>query len=446
MKEALSTELERLIEAGQLSEAAGVLAEEHPADAAELLVELEPEEAREVLSALPAEKALPVFTELPVTYQEELFELLGQEEAAALVAAMPHDERADLLKEVPPALSERIIRLLAQADRDDVRRMMSYPEGTVGAVMTSEYAMLPPDVTAGEALRRLRVVAPDSETIYYVYVVEGDRRLVGVVSLRDLVLAPPGRPVRDLMNEDVISVKVTDDAEEAAEVLGKYDLIALPVVDDSGRLVGIVTFDDVLDIVEQEATEDIYRLAAAGEPVEDYMRAGAVRLARQRIPWLAVLVVAGMLSSYVMKRLQAPLESMVALSFFIPLLLGSAGNAGTQAATTVVRGLATGALRERDVGRLVLKEGLVGLIVALGMGVLAAARVLLAERSLLLAVNVAATMVGAVTLANALGALLPPLFQRLRLDPALMSAPLITTICDVSTLAIYLGLATLLFR
>lgn len=419
----------------------GFCREAHPATVADLLSQLEPTEIKQALELVELPTRAQIFSHLDLELQARLVSLLDREAMARLLEEMPHDRRVDLVQALDEELREDILPLVARAERADIRRLASYPEDTAGALMTTDYAALPPDITVREALERLRLQAPDRETIYYVYVVDERRRLIGFVSLKDLILARPQRLVRDVMHTDVISVRAEDDREHVADVIGHYDLLAVPVVNGEGVLVGIITVDDIVEVLEEEATEDIYHYGAAGEHV-DYLEASPWQIARQRLTWLVILVVAALFSSFVLKQFSGVLTAIGALAYFIPLLCGSGGNAGTQTSTVIIRGLATGEILPRQALRVATKEAAVALLVGLGMGVLAAGQAWLVTGDPRLSLTVGLAMLSAVVVAKVIGGLLPIALQRLGLDPALMSAPLITTVLDSLTLTIYLTLAT----
>ena len=448
----LVPELRELLKGNDLTTIKEVLEEMHPATAAELLSGLEPEEIVRVLPSLNIQFQADVFGHFEMPLQVALVEDQGRRPMAQLLEEMSPDDRADLVQALPEEVQQELLPLLARAERIDIRRLVAYPEDTVGAVMTTDYATLPEDITAGEALQRLRTVAPDAETIYYIYVTDAERRLKGVFSLKTLILARPDRKISKLMITDVISVRADDDQETVAQEIAKYNWLAMPVVDETRRLVGLVTVDDVIDVIEDEADEDIYHLGAAGKPLEGYFQVNPFRMAGQRLPWLLVLIFVGFISAAVLQRFSGFLEGMgtaatVLIMSFIPLLLGSGGNAGCQTTTVVVRGLATGELEPRNVLRIFRKELVVALVVGLALAILAAGRAVLMSKGsdtlhvYDLALTVALAMMITVVIAKSLGSLLPLMFQKIGLDPALMSAPLITTILDVVTLTVYLLLA-----
>jgi len=415
---------------------------------ADLLSGLDPEEILQVLRACELPTQAEVFSQFELELQAQLVPLIDREETAHLLEEMPHDLRVDLVQALDEEVRENILPLVARAERTDIRRLSSYPEDTAGALMTTDYAALPPDLTVSEALERLRHQAPDRETIYSVYVIDEQRRLIGFVSLKDLILARPSRLVREVMYTDVISVRADQDREEVADIIGHYDLLAVPVVNGEGVLVGIVTVDDIVEVLEEEATEDMYHYGAAGEHL-DYLSASPLSIARQRLPWLIILVLAAFLSGFVLEQFSPVWTALAPLMIFIPLLMDSGGNAGTQSTTVIVRALATGEVALADHFRVLRKEAIVGLLMGVVMGVLAAGRAWFVKTdghfgNLHLCVTVGLAMVCAVVLAKTLGGLLPIALKRLGFDPALMSAPLITTILDSLTLTIYFTLAAVI--
>ncbi|HEY2253934.1 MAG TPA: magnesium transporter, partial [Planctomycetaceae bacterium] len=347
-----------------------------------------------------------------------------------------------LLKNMDPAQVELLMPLFAQAERGDIRKLLSYPEHSAGSIMTTDYASLPEGITAREALAQLRSQAPDRETIYYVYVLDHARHLHGFVSLRKLFLARPDALVSELMDKDVISVRVDEDQEVVANKIARYDFIAMPVVDDQGRLVGIVTHDDVLDVVQQEATEDAHLMGAVA-PLEDgYMDTPFFTLAWKRGIWLVLLLVAGFGTSEVLSHYNKETERWEWLVWFLPLVLASGGNAGSQSATLVIRALALGQLNRETqlrIGRRELMTGFVlgGTMALLGF-IFASFHVVKADAAV-----VAGTVALVVTLGTVNGTLLPIALKRLGFDPALMSNPLIASLSDILGVLIYYNVALL---
>ena len=437
-------ELRQLLAARDHETVREVFADLHPSDGAELISGLVPHEILDILAIIGNRSSIEIFEQLDLAVQKVCLEEADPKAILPFIEEMSSDDRVDLIKEVEPEIADRLMPLLAQAERDDIRRLLAYEEGTAGAIMTTEYASVDKDITATEALNRLRMQAPNKETVYYVYVVDHDRRLKGFVTLKDVLLAPPNQKIEQIMEEDVISVSIDENVEEVADKISHYDFLAIPVIDNDRRLVGIVTVDDILDVVEEEATEDIYHLAAAGKPL-DYLNTGIFKIAKERILWLFILVLTGFVAGAVMQRFQSQLTAVIALVFFIPVLSGTGGNAGTQTTTVIIRGLATGELEMKDIFRILFKEIRVALLVGLAMGVLTAIRAILTSPDPRLVVPLSLTvglaMVGCVILAIAAGAILPILFKKIGLDPALMSGPFISSLMDVFTLLLYLGLA-----
>ncbi len=426
------------------------LRDQHPADVAAALEDLGPVEAARVLLALPERRQAELFGYLEPTIQVELARQLARSDLARLITAMSHDERADLFKRLSVEQQQALLPGLAHAEREDIRNLASYPEGTAGSVMTSDYASLAPDATAREAIDTLRREAPDKETIYDAYVVDDRRMLVGVVALRDLLVADDATRVGDIMRTDVVFARAEDPREEVARKIADYDLLALPVVDGNNMLVGIVTADDALDVEIERATRDFRRIGAVQEglghkgavlPPVTIKDASIWLLYRMRIVWLVVLVFGNIFSGAGIAYFEDTIAAYVALVFFLPLLIDSGGNAGSQAATLMVRALATGDVRLRDwtgmIGKEVLVAGLLGVTMAAAVSVIGVVR-----GGPEIAAVVAAAMVLIVIVGSTIGMSLPFLLWRLKLDPASASAPLITSIADAVGVLIYFMVAT----
>lgn len=413
----------------------------HPANIATCISELEGADIWRVLSALSTERRTEVFGYLPPAEQVKLANSLNRRNLAEIFLHMSSDERADLFNRLAPDQQEALLPGLAQAERDDIRNLASHEEGTAGAIMASEYATLTPQLTAFDAIQRLRHEAPDKETIYQAYVIDNERRLLGTVSLRDLIVAPTSARVADLMVEDVIFSQVADPQEEVAHKISKYDLIALPIVDHEHRLVGIVTYDDAMDVAEEEATEDFHRVGTVGKLDGSVRDAGIPLLYRKRVFWLVALVFGNLLSAASIAHYEDTIASYIVLVFFLPLLIASAGNAGAQSSTLMVRALSTGDVELRDWGRMLGREfvvaGLLGLTMAIIISTIGAAR-----GGPEIAAVVGLTMVAVVIIGSVLGMSLPFLLSRFKLDPATASVPLVTSIADVTGVLIYFSVAT----
>jgi magnesium transporter len=313
-------------------------------------------------------KQAAIFAYFPLEWQVQMAEGVGRPEMARLIEAMSHDDRADLLRKLEPRVREGLLRLVDEADRRDIAKLVNYAENTAGALMTTDYAWLPANISAEEALERLRLQAPDSETIYYIYVVDDQRRLLGVLSLRDLIMAQRRAMLRDVMETQIVTVHDTDDREKVARDMGEYDLLAIPVVDADGRLVGIVTADDVLDVVESEATEDIHRMGAVGPLEENYLEASFVTIWRKRAVWLACLFFAELFTFSALAHFEDAIAEVVVLSLFVPLCISTGGNSGSQAATLITRAMALGQVKNSDWFRVLRHEIGMGLVLGLTLG------------------------------------------------------------------------------
>src|SRR5262245_53419997 len=355
----------------------------HPATVAETLTgEFGAEDVWRFLQHASIANQAAVFAYLPIEMQVELVEAGGRQHMARLIERMSHDDRADLLRRLPTPVAEGLLRLVDEADRRDIATLTRYPENTAGALMTTDYAWLPADINVADALERLRLQAPNSETIYYVYVLGEQRRLLGVVSLRDLILARRDARLRDIMETDMVAVNVRDDREKVAQEMARYDLLAMPVRDDDGRLVGIVTHDDVMDVVVQEATEDVHRLGGVGPLTENYLEANFTAIWRRRAVWLACLFVAELFTFTALASFEDAIAEVVVLSLFVPLCISTGGNSGSQAATLITRAMALGQVTLRDWFRVLRHELLMGLVLGLTLGVIGFGRAALTPESI----------------------------------------------------------------
>ncbi len=438
---ALSEAIRVSLETGDQEHLRRILDERHESDVAQVLAALPPGAAIAALQLMDLDARATLFGYLPHSNQVKLARDLSRRELADIVSAMSHDERADLFKNLDEKDRRTLLPALAQAEREDLRKLAAYPEGTVGSVMTSDYAALTPALKVGRALSELRIQAPDSETIYIAFIVDETRRLVGVVSLRDLLLARPGAQVSDLMTTAVVQIAADAPREEAVRLIAHYDLLALPVVNDDGQLVGIVTQDDAMDVQEEEATEDFHRVGTVQKLSGSVRSASVFLLYRARIVWLLLLVFGSIFSGIGIAFFEHTIAAYVVLVFFLPLLIGSGGNAGSQSSTLMVRALATGDVRFADwgvmIGREVIVAALLGLTMATAVSVLGFVR-----GGFQVAAVVAASMVLIVLAGSLIGLSLPFLLARFRLDPATASAPLVTSITDVLGVLIYFTIAT----
>lgn len=408
-------------------------------DLADVLEQLEPTLGWRLLERLP--NRAEVFTYFEPEQQVRLAREFPRVTLAKLVSEMPADERVDLFKHFDQSQRDTLLPALAQAEREDIRKLSAYIEGTAGSLMTSDYALLKKDMSVAQALISLRTEAPDAETIYHTYVIDEQRKLIGVVSLRDLILADVGKSVKDLMVSDVVSAIATDDQEDIAKKIARYDLLALSITDEHGVLIGIVTYDDAMDVVSEEATDDIHKSAGVSTIVGNLKDASIGLLYRKRVFWLVLLVFGNLFSGAGIAHFEDMIAANIVLVFFLPLLVDSGGNAGAQSATLMVRALATGEVVMRDWLYLVSREVLVAL--ALGCTMAAAVSVIgFIRGDETVALVLALSMVTIVLIGCMIGMSLPFVLSRFNLDPASASAPLITSVCDAVGVVIYLFIAS----
>ncbi|RME88566.1 MAG: magnesium transporter [Anaerolineae bacterium] len=430
------------LERGDFDSAIQVIEALKGPDQAKLFSELDDEEQTELLPKLDLSDSADILEDMDEGEAAKLAASLPTETVARIVDEMEPDEAADLLGDLPPQRARDVLARLE--DPEEIRPLLYHPDDSAGGLMTSEFLALRPLMTAQEAIEALRAWNPDTETVYYLFVVDEAKRLVGVVSLRQLVLARPGTLIRDIMDPDVIHVRLGTDQEEVAHLMSHYDLLALPVVDDEGVLLGIITVDDVMDVIEDEATEDIQRLGGAEPLDQPYLETGVLTVARKRIGWLMLLFVTGTLTGTVLRLFENELQAVVALSFYVPLLIGTGGNAGSQTTSTIIRALGVGDIEWKDALRTLWHEWRTGLVLGLGMALMAYIRAVTWDAPPLLALTVSLASFIIVLWANSLGALLPVLADRLGIDPATVSGPVMSTLVDATGLFIYLSIAKLL--
>lgn len=364
-------EVRLMLEENDLAGMRAFLESLHPATVADSLSgDLEVEQVWKFLENTNIRNQAAIFEYFPIEWQVKLVEGTGRERMAHLIEQMSHDDRVDLLRRLMPRVADSLLRLVDEADRRDIATLYRQSENTAGGLMTTDYAWLPPHLTATEALDRLRLQAPTSETIYYIFVLDDEHRLLGVVSLRDLILAPRHALLRDLMETNIVSVRVSDDREQVAKDMARYDLLAVPVVDENNRMVGIITHDDVIDVVVQEATEDVLRLGGVGPLAENYLKASFVTVWRKRAFWLACLFLAELFTFTALAHFEDAISEMVVLSLFVPLVLSTGGNSGSQAATLITRSMALGQVQLKDWLHVFRHELLLGLALGGTLGLI----------------------------------------------------------------------------
>ena len=450
----LVPELREMLAKGETSALKNFCEETHPETIAEMLSGLETSEIWSILKLLTVPLRAEIITHFDFDIQVELVTGQNRKDMAQLIEEMPPDDRADLVQRLDENVRDEILPLIAKAEREDIRKLLEYKEGTAGAVMSTEYAALKPSITIAEAIENLRAQAAGRETIYYVYVVDDDRRLIGFVSLKDLIIAKPSLKVSEIMHKDIISINVNEDQEEAARKIQKYDLIAIPVVDEKNALVGIITHDDALDIITQEQTEDMEKFMAisGSHEIGDYLKMSPLEHFRKRVFWIIALTFMGFISGAVIHRFEATLMSMMILAFYMPMLADTGGNTGSQAATLVVRALALKQICSRDFVRIVLKELLVGFLLAGTLWLIVFLRVIIMSSSVSLpsghslakVASVIASALGIqIVSSTIIGAMLPLAAKALKFDPAVVASPAITTVVDITGLIIYFSVATI---
>lgn len=423
----------------------------HPAAVASALEEFTPEEVWRVLAQTSIQNQAAIFEYFPIEFQVEMVEGAGRQHIAKLIEQMSPDDRADLLRRLMPRVAEALLRLVDEADRRDIAQLVKFDENTAGAMLTTDYAWVPAHITVSEAIDRLRLQAPDKETIYYIFVLDEGRKLQGVVSLRELILAPRYQHIRDLMERAPIKVHVNDDREKVAQELARYDLLAIPVVDDDNRLVGIVTHDDVIDVVVEEATEDVHRMGGVGTVDENYLEARFVTLWRKRAVWLACLFGAELLTFTAMAAYEDALKAVVVLSLFIPLILSTGGNSGSQAATLIIRAMSLGQVSPSQWWRVMRHEVLMGLALGLTLGTIGYLRAVVTPETVLgnvnrweLALVIGFSVAMICVWGTLIGSSLPLVFRSVGIDPAFAASPFVATLVDVTGIIIYFNIALLI--
>lgn len=423
-----------------------VLPELRAVDLSEIFQELIEEDddlpsVLELFECLPLERRANVLGYLLGDFQLQVVQAIPDGSLLSVLEEMGSDERADLFNLLDEDRKESLLRRMARQEREDLKRMASYEEGTAGAIMTSDYVAIPSGMTVSQAMMRVRQTAPDAETVYQLYVIDSQGKLAGTLSLRQLMVARPGAKVDDIMINDVISVIVDEVQEHVARLVARYDMLAVPVIDHDARLVGIVTHDDAMDVVEEEATEDFHKGMSIGQLEDGVSRVPLWSLYRKRVTWLVLLVFANLFSGAGIAYFEDTIAAQVVLVFFLPLLIGSGGNAGAQAATLMVRGMATGDVGVKDWGKLLGRELMVAGALGLTMA-LAVAPIGVMRGGEAVAMVVATSMVTIVLFGSLLGMCLPFILNRVGWDPATASAPLVTTLIDASGVLIYFSIAT----
>ena len=421
------------------------MADMNTADIAAAFEELEEEELLKIFRILPKDLAADVFSYLEVDSQQYIITRLSDKDAAGIIDNLMADDATDFLEEMPANVVKKILAHASAETRRDINHLLRYPEDSAGSIMTVEYVDLKENMTVEEAVSRIRKVGVDSETINICYVLDSQRMLIGTVALRYLLISPPDAIIGDIMHENVVYLNTLMDQEEVARAFQKYDFTAMPVVDNENRLVGIITVDDVVDILQEEATEDMEMMAAVMPSDKPYMRMGIFEIAKKRMPWLLLLMISATLTGSVLTKFENALLACSVLLGYIPMLMGTGGNAGGQTSVTIIRGLSLNEIEFKDSFRVIWKE--VRIAVVCGV-ILAAANFLkllwLDKVGVMVAAVVCLTLIIVVLLAKVVGCVLPILAKKVGFDPAVMASPFITTILDVLSLLVYFEIATVL--
>ena len=419
------------------------MSELNVADIAVMIEELEEEEMLKVFRILPKDMAADIFSYLPIEVEQYIITSLSEREAARIIDNLMADDAADFLEEMPANIVKKLLINASPETRRDINHLLRYPEDSAGSIMTVEYVDLKENMTVEDAIQRIRQIGVDSETINICYVLDQKRTLVGTVALRYLLISPSDAVIGDIMHENVIYLNTLMDQEEVARQFQKYDFTSMPVADNEGRLVGIITVDDVVDILQEEATEDIEKMAAIVPSDKPYMKTGVFETWKKRIPWLLLLMISATFTGSIITSFEDALSVFPILTAFIPMLMDTGGNAGGQASVTIIRGLSLNEIGYSDVPKILWKELRVAFICGLTLSAAYFVKLMLFDRvGLGVAMVVCLTLIAAVSIAKMIGCSLPVLAKRLGFDPAVMASPFITTIVDALSLVIYFAIAT----
>ncbi|MBR6398053.1 MAG: magnesium transporter [Lachnospiraceae bacterium] len=435
--------LRKLLEEKKYRELRDVLSEMNTVDIAWLMDDMEDEDSLRIFRILPKNMAADVFADLEIDDQQYIIQSLSEKEASSIIDNMMADDATDLLEEMPANIVKKILRNASPETRADINHLLRYPEDSAGSVMTVEYVDLRETMTVEDAIKRIRRIGLDSETVNICYVVDDQRVLRGTVALRYLLLKNDDEIIGEIMNDNVISINTLTDQEEAAQMFQKYDFTAMPVVDNENRMVGIITIDDVIDIMQEEATEDIEKMAAIIPTEKPYFKVSIFETYKTRMPWLLLLMISATFTGAIITRYEAALASHVILTAYIPMLMDTGGNAGSQASVSIIRGLSLNEIEFKDIFDAMWKEIRVAVLCGITLSAANFVKLLVIDRvPLAIAAIVCVTLVLVVMIAKTIGCSLPLIAQRLGFDPAVMASPLITTIVDAISLTVYFLIAT----
>ncbi|MBQ7661733.1 MAG: magnesium transporter [Clostridia bacterium] len=447
MQEKILEEINTLLLEKDSAKLKETLAGENPVDIAEIFCHLDEKIVPRLYRLLPKSLAAEVFIEMPSDLKEALIASFADREITETMSELFYDDAADLIEELPAGVVKRILANTPQKDRAEINKLLKFEEDTAGSIMTTEFVNLRTDMTVGAALDYIRAVAPDKETVYTCYVISADRKLLGLVTALTLLTADVGKTIGELMETNVIFATTATDKEEVAALIRKYDFLALPIVDSEERLVGIVTVDDAVDVMQEEAEEDFAKMAAITPSETPYLKTSPFSIYKTRIPWLLLLMISATFTSMIISSFENALAAQVILTMFIPMLMDTGGNCGSQASVTVIRALSLGEVGWKDVLRVLAKEVAVAALCGLTLSVVAFIKLMTVDNFLsggiapLVAFTVAMTLLCTVIVAKLIGAFLPIAARKIGLDPAVVASPMITTLVDAMSLLVYFSLA-----
>lgn len=443
----MKEEILKFIENQKLNELQKYLEMINSADFPSIFEELEEDKMLIIYRLLSKEKAASVFTELEPDMQEKLINCLTDKELKSMIDELFYDDAVDLIEEMPSNVVKRILKNVKASDRKIINELLSYPEDSAGTIMTPEFIDLKVNMTVEDAFEKIRKIGIDKETVYTCYVLTIDRKIIGVIDIKQLLIADKTEKIKDIMNTNVISVSTLTDKEEVAKMFDKYNFVAMPVVDTEDRLVGIITIDDAIDVLQEEVQEDFEKLAAVTPNDESYFKTSVFKHAKNRIVWLIFLMLASIVTGSVLTMYEEAFAAMPILVAFVPLLMGTGGNCGSQASTLVIRGFSQDEIRPKDFFKVWWKEIRVAIVVGVTLAIINTLRILIQYGigQMRLALVVDLTLILVIMLAKSLGCILPMVAKKLKLDPAIMASPLIQTIVDTCSVLVYFNLAVVIF-
>ncbi len=441
-----SGQIIRLLEAHNFKQLKEELETVHPVDIVDILEELDKKQRTLVFRLLAKEEAAEVFTDMNSDMREDLINALTDSELEEVMDEMYVDDTVDVLEEMPANVVDRILTVTDEETRQKINALLQYPEDSAGSIMNIEYISLRKEMTVAEAILKIRQVGINKETIYTCYVTE-KRRLIGMVDVKDLLTAGESRLIEEIMDENVLYARTLDDQEKVANMINKYGLVAIPIIDHENCLVGIVTVDDAMLVLQDEATEDISIMAGVSPNEDSYFETSVLRQVRNRTPWLMLLMLSATVTGEILGYYENAMATMPILITFIPMLMGTGGNCGSQSSTLIIRGLAVGEIEFSDIFKVIFKEIRVAVVVGALLAFVNGIRIcIMYDRDIMLAVALGVTMIAVVTIAKCIGCILPLIAKKIGIDPAIMAAPLITTITDTCTILVYFNIVTSVFH